>query len=95
MAQAQTKRRYASTDDEIVDRVRRIETRFTKYLEWQGFDTQVARAEWIGDRVSIPSPAVSLQEIIKAIPDDWAGRQVMVFVGADFLVTVQKPFKAL
>lgn len=89
----QPKRRYATQLDEIVDRVRRTETRLTKYMEAQGFDTQVARALWVPDPgyVLVPSPAVAIREVISAIPADYAGLTVGVKVGSELLFTVHVP----
>lgn len=92
----EVRRRYATTQDEIVDRVRRIEKRFTKFMEWQGFDTQVARAAWVpgdGGYVLAPSPSVSIQEVLAAIPKDYAGTMVPVKVGEDLLFTVHTPVR--
>ena len=45
---------------EVVDRCRRMETRLTRFLESQGFDTQVKR------------PAVSLKEVLTTVPSYWS-----------------------
>lgn len=55
---------------EVVDRLRRIETRFTKYLIDQGFDTQTARPVWKDGQIEIPTPACSLRDILEAVPAD-------------------------
>lgn len=62
---------------EVVDRCRRMETRLTRFLESQGFDTQVKRATWRHDGgshgvVTVPSPAVALKEIMATIPSNWS-----------------------
>ena len=87
------RRRYATQLDEIVDRVRRTETRLTKFMEAQGFDTQVARALWVPDPgyVLVPSPAIAIQEVIAVIPSDYAGLMVGVKVGSELLFTVHVP----
>jgi hypothetical protein len=60
--------------DEVVERCRRIETRLTKFMEQEGFDTQVARASWLNNgTVNVPSLAISLKEILLAIPDGHEG----------------------
>lgn len=87
------KRRYANVQDEIVDRIRRIETRFTKYLEFQGFDTQTARAQWVGGAVRVPSPAISLRDVLAAIPQTHSGVMVPVCVGDELIVTIHTPVK--
>lgn len=58
---------------EVLDRLRRIETRVTKYLIERGFDTQSVQPKWDhnGDNgvVHIPSTKVALQDVLEAIPD--------------------------
>ncbi len=58
---------------EVVDRCRRMETRLTRFLETQGFDTQVKRAEWRAQDgvVVVPSPSTSLKEILMMVPYEW------------------------
>jgi hypothetical protein len=94
-AMAQSKRRYPTVEAEIVDRVRRIETRFTKFMEAQGFDTQVAKPIWItvGQEgyILAPSPAVALREILDVIPKDFTGLMIPVKVGADLILTIHTP----
>ena len=57
---------------EVVDRCRRMETRLTRFLESQGFDTQVKRATWRDGTLVVPSPSVSLKEILATIPSHWS-----------------------
>lgn len=60
--------------DEVVERTRRIETRLTKFMEQEGFDTQVARAAWLNNgTVTVPSLAISLKEILAIIPEGHEG----------------------
>ena len=56
---------------EIADRMRRLETRFTKFMELQGFDTKVRRPLFHDGVVEIPSLACSLQDILGVIPTTW------------------------
>lgn len=64
---------------EILDRVRRIETRLTKFLEASGFDTQVQRPGFTPDGfLVIPTPSVSLRDCLEAIPREWYGKRVVV-----------------
>ena len=56
---------------ETNDRVRRIETRLTKYLEAQGFDTQVQRPGWDNGTISIPSLGCSIEALLSVIPEGW------------------------
>lgn len=67
---------------EIRDRTKRLETRMTKWLGTQGFDTRVRRAALVGPgEVDVPSPACSLKEILDCIPQSWAGPVVVSFEG--------------
>ena len=57
---------------EVVDRCRRMETRLTRFLESQGFDTQTRRPEWRDDGVIlVPSLGASLKDIQSVIPPNW------------------------
>lgn len=53
---------------EIKDRCRRMETRLTKYLEEQGFDTQRKMPTCQGNVVTIPSMECSLADILSVMP---------------------------
>lgn len=55
---------------EIQDRLRRIETRMTKWMQQCGFDTQVQKATWDEDNaeVHIPSLDIRLRDILIVIP---------------------------
>ena len=81
---------------EIRDRIRRLETRTTKYLEAQGFDTGAARAKWLGikpgwevARIDLPTPAVSLKEILATIPKDHE-EDVDLYVGEELIATIYR-----
>lgn len=54
---------------EIQDRLRRIETRLTKYMQERGFDTQVQKVEAEGDGIIIPSLDVRLRDMLIAAPE--------------------------
>lgn len=57
---------------EIMDRMRRMETRMTRWLESQGFDTQTKRPVW--DRrgvIHVPSMACSMRDLLDVIPPTW------------------------
>lgn len=56
---------------EIQDRLRRIETRLTKYMQERGFETQVQVPIYEGpnDRITIPSLDVRLKDVLAVIPD--------------------------
>lgn len=71
-------RSYEEKMDEALDRLRRLETRFTKFMEKEGYDTGVARASWLRrGAVTIPTPATSIKEILSVIP---AGHRLQVEV---------------
>lgn len=53
---------------EVKDRCRRIETRLTRFLEAQGFDTQRKMPTLRGNVVSIPSMECSIADILSVIP---------------------------
>ena len=56
---------------EIQDRLRRIETRLTKYMQERGFETQVQKPVYdrAGDRLTVPSLDVRLKDVLAVIPD--------------------------
>lgn len=93
---------FDATDRKLVretnDRVRRMETRLTNYLEQQGYDTGVKRCVFRGQAptgqllMDIPSPATSLKDVVAAIPP-WArdGQQVQVFCGDETIATIIPP----
>jgi hypothetical protein len=70
---------------EMFDRLRRIETRLTKYMEWQGFATGVHKPEFSEGDVIIPSKAASLLDILTAVPDEWHGREVRIYQERDMI----------
>ena len=81
---------------EIRDRVRRIETRSTKYFEAQGFDTGSTRAVWLGfqptmdaARINLPTPGIALKDILAVIPKDFEG-DVDLYVGEELIATIYK-----
>ena len=54
---------------EIQDRLRRIETRLTKYMQERGFETRVQKVEAEGDGIIIPSLDVRLRDMLIAAPE--------------------------
>lgn len=74
---------------EIKDRTRRIETRVTRWLESQGFDTEVKRPTWSDGAIIAPTRACSLNDCLAAVPDNWPkGSEIDVFVHDDYLMTI-------
>lgn len=53
---------------ETLDRVRRFETRFTRFLSTQNFDTQTEKPVWKDGAVHLPSLDCSLADILLTIP---------------------------
>jgi hypothetical protein len=67
---------FASSDRanllEVLQRARRIETRLTRLLETEGIQTGIQRPWWMDGQVMIPSPTVTVDAILKAIPEGWS-----------------------
>lgn len=68
---------------EAVSRSRRIETRLTRYLEVQGIDTKIQRPFFKDGKIIVPSPAVSIENIVQTIPRRWVGNEPVDVVLAD------------
>lgn len=74
---------------EITDRMRRLETRFTKFMEIQGFDTKVRRPVFRDGVVEIPSMACSIHDILTSIPITWdKGDEVEIRHKEDFVASI-------
>lgn len=75
---------------EIADRCRRMETRLTKFLESQGFDTRVQRPVFlVTGEVRIPSMACSIQECLASIPPDWdPNREIIVTLHGETMMSL-------
>lgn len=63
---------------EIKDRCRRMETRLTKFLESQGFETKVKRPTWREGCVFIPSLECSIKDILSVVPTDWPSGDAVI-----------------
>ena len=66
---------------ETNDRLRRMETRLTKFMEWSGFDTEVRRPRFADGRLTIPTDATSLRDCLATIPDHWTAPVILVHKG--------------
>lgn len=64
-------RRGADPDREVTDRLRRIETRLTGFMQWSGYETGSDRPTWADGVIHVPTPGVSLRDIMAVIPPDW------------------------
>lgn len=78
---------------EISDRCRRIETRLTKFLEGQGFETKAQKPEWkTAGEIHIPSMSCSVKDILAVIPDSWdCEDEIIVYHKDEELMSVYKP----
>lgn len=78
----------AKTEREIKDRLRRIETRLTKFMEAQGFDTGTQQPEWHDGIVEVPTDGCSLRAIKDVVPADWpVSEEIEVRCKGKFLVS--------
>ena len=83
-------RSYEEKMDEALDRLRRLETRFTKFMEKEGYDTGVARASWLRrGAVTIPTPATSIREILSVIPAKYTQPVEVTLKGVVIATVVQ------
>lgn len=82
------KRKYETPLDECVDRLRRMETRFTSYLEQQGFDTQTKPCTFSNYTVTLPNINASVKDMLAAIPKDCVGIDIRVMVAGQLLCVV-------
>ena len=78
---------------ETRDRTRRIETRLTKFMEAQGFDTGTQRSRWLGvvgdtGTIDVPTVGASLREIMNTLPPDWDDRDVDLIVNGKYIATL-------
>lgn len=63
---------FPSEKKEVMERLRRVETRLTKYMEAQGFDTQTKKPVWMGVGViEVPTDGVTLRAVKEIVPADW------------------------
>lgn len=70
---------------ETLDRVRRFETRFTRFLSKQKFDTQTDMPVFKEGVVYIPSMDTPIKDIIAAIPRTHSERDTEVIHKEDFV----------
>ncbi len=59
---------------ELLDQLRRVEMRMTRFMENQRFDMQTETPVWKNGAIAVPSVACSLQDIIEVIPNTWTPR---------------------
>ena len=74
---------------ETSDRLRRLETRLTRYMEWAGFDTEVRRPVFRDpERLDIPTDATSIRDCLATIPKGAQDRMIDVFHKGALIATI-------
>lgn len=75
--------------DEVLERVRRIETRVTQTMVAIGVPTSAQKPKFNARESSIllPSPHTSTKEMLEHIPETW-NAPVKVFVGDEQIATI-------
>jgi len=73
---------------EAVDRLRRLETRMTKFMEFSGFDTQTQRPLFKDGKVTVPSLHVSLKDVLESIPSGYLDEYDVEVYHGDDVITV-------
>lgn len=74
---------------EILERIRRIETRTTVLGIHLGADIGGGRHEWDNGGVYAPTRNCSIGELVKVIPQDWC-KDVPVYVKDDYFFTIAR-----
>lgn len=79
---------YNSPIEEVLDRVRRIETRVTIVGRHVGADVGGGRPRWDGSgRISCPTGNVSLTELMRVVPRGW-DKGAHVYVNDEYLFSL-------
>jgi hypothetical protein len=73
---------------EVSARIRRIETKTTKIANQLGVDTGGEKPVLRGNTLYVPSPKISLEDIVAAIGEHGGSGPVSVCCGEDYLATV-------
>lgn len=85
-------RRGADPNREVTDRLRRIETRLTGFMQWSGYDTGSDRPVWANGIIHIPTPGASLRDILAVIPADWSMKDEIYIHHRDvWIASIFKP----
>lgn len=76
--------------NEMLDRTRRIETRLTRYLEQNGFETGVQRPSWNPRGIiEIPTRACSVHDMMAVIPKEWNPEdEITVRIHGEFVMVI-------
>lgn len=77
---------------QILERLVRVETRLTRYLQQRGFDTGADKPRYSAadGTIKLPSPHCRLEEVLNCIPAAEYGKEIPTYVGDDFLGFVIK-----
>lgn len=75
---------------ECLDRLRRVETRLTTFLEASGMVIQVERPTFKDGVVYVPTPSVSMRDCLAVVPEEWYDKRVLVKHKGDVLAIVIK-----
>lgn len=77
---------------EMVDRCRRMETRLTKFLDSQGFDTGTRRPVWRDGTIVAPSIDCSVKDLLRCVPSDWPlDEEIFVSIKRDLVMSIFLP----
>ena len=76
---------------EMRDRLRRMETRMTRWLQMQGLDLEQRPPQIARDRLMVYSPHTSLREISELIARDHMGKTVPIIYRGETILTVTVP----
>lgn len=77
---------------EVVDRCRRMETRLTKYLESQGFETGTKKPVWRDGTIQAPSIDCSMRDLLRCVPLDWPlDDEIFVSVKGQLMMSILLP----
>jgi hypothetical protein len=74
--------------NEVLDRVRRLETRVTAFLEANGYDTRVRRPLFKDGGVFVQSAATSISEVLSSIPK-WHNGLTPIILGEEILCDIK------
>jgi hypothetical protein len=66
---------------EMTDRLRRMETRLTRFMEAMGFDTEVRRPQFRDGLLDLPTDAASVRDCLAAVPAHWHGPIELIHKG--------------
>lgn len=74
---------------EMLDRMRRVETRMTRFMEAHGFDTKIQRPTWDHGYIHAPTSSVAIKDCLAVIPATWPKDDpVTIMVKQDVLCTL-------